>query len=173
MESAFSSDDLEAMWTAAPAGTSTGISRISSEWMFEKFFLEASSSSPASSTSCPVPAVSHCPAASAEFTDPPAAPAPSSSSQSRSRGEDDEVVVIKGRSSPSDQPPANPADHQVFLRKRLDLACAAVALSRVVFSCYIIECVAKVMFVSMEKFQVRVSPEMKLGNLWPTKFRIS
>ena len=50
MESVFSSDDLEAMWTAAIGGTSTGLSTISSEWMFEKFFVEASSS-PASSIS--------------------------------------------------------------------------------------------------------------------------
>ena len=143
MESVFSSDDLEAMWTAVTAGTSAGMSRISSEWMLEKFLLEASSSSPASSTSCPVSAVSQCPAPYADVTAPyAAAAAQSSSSKSRPRGEDDEVVEIKVRSPPSDQPPENPVDHQAFLRKRLDLACAAVALSRVVFSSYIIECVA-------------------------------
>ncbi|RVW54710.1 hypothetical protein CK203_071868 [Vitis vinifera] len=133
MESVFSSDDLEAMWTAVTAGTSAGMSRISSEWMLEKFLLEASSSSPASSTSCPVSAVSQCPAPYADVTAPyaaAAAAAQSSSSKSRPRGEDDEVVEIKVRSPPSDQPPENPVDHQAFLRKRLDLACAAVALSR-------------------------------------------
>ncbi|KAJ9695999.1 hypothetical protein PVL29_008320 [Vitis rotundifolia] len=130
MESVFSSDDLEAMLTSATAGTSAGMSRISSEWMLEKFLLEASSS-PASSTSCPVSAVSQRPAAYADVTAPyAAAAAQSSSSQSRRRGEDDEVVEIKVRSPPSDQPPENPVDHQAFLRKRLDLACAAVALSR-------------------------------------------
>ena len=30
----------------------------------------------------------------------------------------------------SDQPPVNPVDQQAFLRKRLDLECAAVAFSR-------------------------------------------
>ena len=152
MESVFSSDDLEAMWTAAMGGTSTGLSRISSEWMFEKFFVEASSSSPASSTSRPVPAVSQSPAAYADVTAPSTAAAQSSSSNSRSRGEDDEVLEIK---VPSDQPPVNPVDQQAFLRKRLDLECAAAAaFSRVVFSCSIIECVAKAMFVSMENFRV-------------------
>ncbi|XP_034690669.1 light-inducible protein CPRF2-like isoform X2 [Vitis riparia] len=135
MESVFSSDDLEAMWTAVTAGSSAGMSRISSEWMLEKFLLEASSSSPASSTSCPVSAVSQCPAPYADVTAPyaaaaAAAAAQSSSSKSRPRGEDDEVVEIKVRSPPLDQPPENPVDHQAFLRKRLDLACAAVALSR-------------------------------------------
>lgn len=53
----------------------------------------------------------------------------SSSLQSRQRGEDEEVVEIKVCPPPSDWPTVNPVDHSAFLRKRLNLASAVVALS--------------------------------------------
>ena len=71
-----------------------------------------------------MPAVSQSSAGYAYVTAPSTAAAQSSSSNSRSRGEDDEVLEIKVS---SDQPPVNSVDQQAFLRKRLDLECAATA----------------------------------------------
>ncbi|XP_058105450.1 light-inducible protein CPRF2-like [Magnolia sinica] len=121
MDRVFSAEEIsDHFWpshaSSASDGQKTAMNRSSSEWAFQKFLQEASVSENASA--------------------PPAGPDASSSSSSSLRNKDaavaSEFVEIKAP-QPSDSCPDVPIDsdeYQAMLKRRLDLACAAVALSR-------------------------------------------
>lgn len=121
MDRVFSVDEnSEQFWVSPPSSSreASQMNRSASEWAFQRF-LQESSSPPSSSVSAAAAA-----AASAE----------------------NDVVELKvpvdePKQTPPpiaslDPPPNVPIDsqeYQAFLKSRLNLACAAVALSRVIF----------------------------------------
>ncbi|KAJ4968232.1 hypothetical protein NE237_014933 [Protea cynaroides] len=152
MDRVFSIEELsDPFWRAPPrlpshSSTRTDeeykkMNRSSSEWAFQRFLQEASASEKSMS-----------PASSSAVADTPSPPAvlpssvvsPSSSSSKRvsdcGRERDDEVVEIKNHpppilpqlSNPTAPPnvPVDSEEYQNFLKNRLKLACAAVALTR-------------------------------------------
>ncbi|XP_010274217.1 PREDICTED: light-inducible protein CPRF2 isoform X2 [Nelumbo nucifera] len=110
--------------STAQQGEDFKMNRSSSEWAFQRFLQEASSV-----------AATSPPSATAASSVPP----PFSSAKTSERpavGGDDEVVEIEKSQPPptlSDPSPSVPIDseeYQAYLKSRLNLACAAVALSR-------------------------------------------
>lgn len=115
-----------------------GMNRSSSEWAFQRFLQEASAT------------------ATATTPDRTATTTLQSSSSSTQPLKNDDVVEIKGSHdfigvgvNANQQPPKIAAagvpppnispdseEYQAFLKSRLELACAAVALTRVYFLCY-------------------------------------
>ncbi|XP_015891498.2 light-inducible protein CPRF2 isoform X2 [Ziziphus jujuba] len=123
MHSVFSVDDIsDTFWASNPA-----MNRSASEWAFERFLEEFSS--PAATPRTPLP--DSLPASSVASS---SVASESSTSKRQDRG--DEVVEIKKHDHLS--PPLNPSStaltdsdqYRAFLKNRLDLACAAVALTR-------------------------------------------
>nr|DAD19720.1 TPA_asm: hypothetical protein HUJ06_021183 [Nelumbo nucifera] len=102
------------------------MNRSSSEWAFQRFLQEASSVAETSPSSVSAASSVTPPFASHEASQRPA------------NGRDDEVVEIKKppppppppHSDPSPNVPIDSEEYQAFLKSRLNLACAAVALSR-------------------------------------------
>lgn len=122
MNSVFSVDEMsDGLWSSTPV-----MNRSSSEWALERFLEEFSS-----------PAVTPRP----PMADPLAVPSVASpsvasqSSTSKRYDGDDEVVEIKkpdNRHDPASSTTAIDSDqYREFLKNQLDLACAAVALTRV------------------------------------------
>lgn len=156
MERVFSADEItDSFWAASPASaglpspTGAAMSRCPSEWYLEKFLEEAaafSAPSPnpslnANQNNCntvpyPPSAVS---SASSRNPSPNLAPNPSASSSTvgsnfcgapRASGRvgNGEVVEIK---APFGPPAAvDPGNYQALLKQKLDVICAAVAMSR-------------------------------------------
>ena len=125
--SAFPADEIsdisDTFWASSP---SLPMNRSASEWAFEQFLEEVVSAPP-----------------------PPPPPAVFANSSTSKREEaDEEVVEIKKPDRvlqhlncppppPSDPPSAAPIDsdqYREFLKSKFDLACAAVALTRVITS---------------------------------------
>lgn len=116
------------------------MNRSASEWAFERF-LEEVSALPVNS--CPSTTSDRVAASPVDV----ASPASQSSTSKRDEG-DDEIVEIKkvdcdhDRSQPipsldpSKMVRTNSDRYRVFLKNQLDMACAAVALSRVTFSLF-------------------------------------
>lgn len=152
MDRVFSMDEIDQFWSphhhpvrlgdsddpasssssaATPQPKIMGMNRSSSEWAFQRFLQEASVSAP----------------------DRTATTALQSSSSSTHTPQNDDVVEIKGSQDfigagvNANQPPPKIAaagapppnispdseEYQAFLKSRLELACAAVALTRVSF----------------------------------------
>lgn len=125
----FSAEEIaDSFWAASP-DPSPAMNRSSSEWLFEKFLEEATTSIPADFTSPDRNGVAVS-AASASVV---------GSNFAVGRGDlgreaDEDVVEVKATAAqpPYDRPAADGSvDRQTFLKQKLDMFCAAVAMSRV------------------------------------------
>lgn len=127
-DSTFSADEIgDAFWAASP-DPSPAMNRSSSEWLFEKFLEEDTASSPAD-VADPDRSV-----AVAAFFDSIVGSNFGSGNGNLGRGADGDVVENKMPASqtPYDRPAAVSAvDYQALLKQKLDMYCAAVAMSRV------------------------------------------
>lgn len=134
MHSVFSVDDIsDAFWASNPT-----MNRSASEWALERFLEEFSA--PAATPRTPLPdSLTESSLASSS--------AASQSSTSKRQDGDDEVVEIKKPDRHQRlPPPLNPSStaltdydqYRTFLKNQLDLACAAVALTRVYIYIYIL-----------------------------------
>ncbi|XP_073108081.1 light-inducible protein CPRF2 isoform X2 [Elaeis guineensis] len=150
----------DSFWAASPPGhglpppvaTDGGprgaMSRSPSEWYFEKF-LEVAEEATVPSTTSPAPPNPNPNPNSNPNLNPSPPPASVVASnfygggrKDEGRGDDDEVIQIKApaivpatvalhRGPPSDPPmDVDPEEYAVLLKKRLDMYCAAVAMSR-------------------------------------------
>ncbi|KAL5561804.1 hypothetical protein UlMin_031551 [Ulmus minor] len=133
MNSIFSVDEIsESYWSS-----SSEMNRSASEWAFEKFLEEFST--PTTTTTTPRPPV----ADSLTISSVPASSVASQSSTTKRQDGDDEVVEIKKpenllSNNPRPPPSLDPSpsvrpnsdQYREFLKNQLDLACAAVALTR-------------------------------------------
>ncbi|RWW21562.1 hypothetical protein GW17_00014279 [Ensete ventricosum] len=158
VERVFSVDEMaDSFWAASPAPPpglplppgGAAMNRSPSEWFFERFLAEepapAPATAPATASSAPNPSPSFHPNPNRNV-----APNPSASSsvvgsnfcegrRELGRVGDDEVVEIKAPivaavvpPQPSDLPvTVDPEHYQTLLKHKLDMACAAVAMSRV------------------------------------------
>ncbi|XP_039141095.1 bZIP transcription factor RISBZ2 isoform X2 [Dioscorea cayenensis subsp. rotundata] len=148
MERVFSVEEIaDPFWAPSPAATGGGrgaprgvMNRSSSEWFFEKFLEEASVPEKQAS-SLIVPALGDSMVGNRGDAN---APAPSVvSSSSNGAKNDDEVVEIKiidgdfdrGDASGTQRPEEmeagmDPGEYAAFLKQKLDMYCAAVAMSR-------------------------------------------
>lgn len=137
MNSVFSVDEIsDQYWSTSPA-----MNRSASEWALERFLEEFSTPTTATATNHRSPAPVTAPMTVSSVASPSVA---SQSSTSKFPEGDDEVVEIKKPENRNHlQPPSSDSSsagpvlridsdqyHQ-FLKNQLDLACAAVALSRV------------------------------------------
>ncbi|XP_042473620.1 light-inducible protein CPRF2-like isoform X1 [Zingiber officinale] len=124
----FSAEEIaDSFWAASP-DPSLAINRSSSEWLFEKFLEEATASSPAEFSSPDRNGVAVA-AASASVVGSNFVVG----SGDLGRGADRDVVEVKATAArpPYDQPAADGSvDYQAFLKQKLDMFCAAVAMSR-------------------------------------------
>ncbi|MBA0686231.1 hypothetical protein Goari_013843 [Gossypium aridum] len=130
MNTVFSVDDFsDSFWAAPASDDALGMTRSHSEWALERFLEEFSGAGEAISGS-------HA----GENVIGPSLMAPKSSV---SKVEEGDVVEIKRPNSqnhnhpPSDQTPTVPTasdDYHTILKSKLELECAAVALSRVFLS---------------------------------------
>lgn len=155
MERVFSVDEMgDPFWAASPAPPpglplppgGAAMNRSPSEWYFERFLAEEPAPAPTAASSSPNPNPNP------SFHPNPnrnVAPNPSASSsvvgsnfcegrRELGRVGDDEVVEIKAPivvavpPQPSDLPATvDPGHYQTLLKHKLDIACAAVAMSRV------------------------------------------
>ncbi|RZR81997.1 hypothetical protein BHM03_00008334 [Ensete ventricosum] len=157
VERVFSVDEMaDSFWAASPAPPpglplppgGAAMNRSPSEWFFERFLAEepapAPATAPATASSAPNPSPSFHPNPNRNV-----APNPSASSsvvgsnfcegrRELGRVGDDEVVEIKAPivaavvpPQPSDLPvTVDPEHYQTLLKHKLDMACAAVAMSR-------------------------------------------
>ncbi|XP_074582074.1 bZIP transcription factor RISBZ2-like isoform X2 [Curcuma longa] len=125
-DSAFSADEIgDAFWAASP-DPSPAMNRSSSEWLFEKFLEEDTASSPAGVANPDRSGVAVA-AASASVV------GSNFGAGNGDRGADGDVVEVKESSyrPPCDRPAAVGAvDYQAFLKQKLDMYCAVVAMSR-------------------------------------------
>ncbi|KAG6536315.1 hypothetical protein ZIOFF_001369 [Zingiber officinale] len=125
----FSAEEIaDSFWAASP-DPSPAINRSSSEWLFEKFLEEATASSPAEFSSPDRNGVAVA-AASASVVGSNFVVG----SGDLGRGADGDVVEVKATAArpPYDQPAADGSvDYQAFLKQKLDMFCAAVAMSRI------------------------------------------
>lgn len=131
MNTAFSVDDFsDPFWAASEAAA--GMNRSQSEWALERFLEEFSGAGGA------------IPASRADenvIGPSSAAPHPSFSKAEEGAGDGDVVEIKKPNTQNHNQPPPDTtstvsigsAEYQAFLKNKLELACAAVALSRVFF----------------------------------------
>ncbi|CAL9053071.1 bZIP transcription factor RISBZ2-like isoform X2 [Musa acuminata AAA Group] len=156
MERVFSVDEIgDSFWAASPAPPpglppppgGAAMNRSPSEWYFERFLAEEPAPAPTAASSAPNPNPNPNPS----FHPNPnrnVAPNPSASSsvvgsnfcegrRELGRVGDDEVVEIKAPivvavpPQPSDLPATvDPGHYQTLLKHKLDIACAAVAMSR-------------------------------------------
>lgn len=123
MDRVFSLEEMAAdpFWRAnGPRSEDPKMNRSSSEWTFQKFLEEASED-----PSPPTAAAAALALSTASSSPPPPPPA--------AADRDEEVLETKKfhASDPSfAHGPADPTEYQTLLKRRLDLACAAVALSR-------------------------------------------
>ncbi|KAG6495037.1 hypothetical protein ZIOFF_042828 [Zingiber officinale] len=124
-DSAFSADEIgDAFWAASP-DPSLVLNRSSSEWLFEKFLEEDTASSP-SDVANPDRSGVAVAAASASVVGSNFG----AGNRDLGRGADGDVVEVKESVSrpPYDRPAA--VEYQTFLKQKLDMYCAVVAMSR-------------------------------------------
>lgn len=125
INSAFSVDDFSnTFWASTPA-----MNRSTSEWQLEQFLEEFSATEAANQPRAPV-------ADSLTASSVASSPVASQLSSPKHQEGDDEVVEIKKPLPPQLNPPSATAEvdsdeYRAFLKNQLDLACAAVALTRV------------------------------------------
>lgn len=128
MDRVFSVDEIpEQFWASPPSSSkepSSQMNRSASEWAFQRFLQESSSPPSSSSVSASGPSAENdVVELKVPIDDPKPTPAPPAPATSL------------------DPPPNVPIDseeYQAFLKSRLNLACAAVALSRVIILILII-----------------------------------
>lgn len=147
MNSVFSSDEIsDSFWSPA-------MNRSSSEWAFERYLEELSD--PVTETNPRPPFANSLTASAVSSTS-----VGSQSSTTKQPDGDDDVVEIKkpdfqdqhhypnhqihfSHPPPLDHSPSVPVDsdqYRAFLKTKLDLACAAVALARVYISRFLFLC---------------------------------
>ncbi|WOL19645.1 light-inducible protein CPRF2-like isoform X1 [Canna indica] len=137
MERVLSVEEIaDSFWVASPGAapvlpSSAAMNRSSSEWFFEKFLEEVASvhnpNPDHTLTRKPNPAPSSGPSSSVEGSNF------CGGRRDLGRAGDDEAVEIKAAVAPpsSDRPSAVDAgDYQALLKQKLDMFCAAVAMSR-------------------------------------------
>ncbi|KAG1347690.1 light-inducible protein CPRF2 [Cocos nucifera] len=160
MERVFSVDEMaDSFWAASPpshglpppASTDGGprgaMNRSPSEWYFEKF-LEVAEEAAVPSTTSPAPPNPNPNPNSNPNLNPSPSPASVVASnfygggrKDEGRGDDDDVIQIKAptvvaaapvHQGPSSDPPmdVDPEEYAMLLKQRLDMYCAAVAMSR-------------------------------------------
>lgn len=119
MDRVFSGDRIsDQFWSPpavslpTPATESSKLNRSESEWAFQRFIQEASPSQTTTTTTT--------------------SSASSSSSSALSNPAGNDVVQVKsdGPGAATTEPPVDSEEYQAFLKSRLNLACAAVALTR-------------------------------------------
>lgn len=122
MDRVFSVDEISEQYWASPPSSkeASQMNRSASEWAFQRFLQESSSPPTSSSVSASAPSADNdVVELKVPIDDPKPVPPP-----------------LSAPTSSLDPPPTLPSDpeeYQAFLKSRLNLACAAVALSRVIF----------------------------------------
>ncbi|XP_028770658.1 light-inducible protein CPRF2 isoform X2 [Neltuma alba] len=133
MDRVFSVDEISDQFWSPPTSTGTHepsqMNRSASEWAFQRFLQEASVSSPTSTASSSLPPHPNDDRPLHIKDQPKQDPALNTGV---SRLQNDGPVQANVPSTPPSIPniPVNSDDYQAYLKNKLNLACAAVALSR-------------------------------------------
>lgn len=134
MDRVFSVEEIsEQFWSSPPQkdgnDASSAMNRSSSEWAFQRFLQEAESSSPSPKRHQKLHSVGENDVVEIKVKDD--LPDLSSSSSSRNHENSKIDASLSAKSNGNNNIPLDAEDYQAFLKSKLNLACAAVALSRV------------------------------------------